>query len=162
MAESIKISSKRERDEEERQVDDVFKRQKSYNDLLSLLDSDEEEQNEDLSSIITTLQREISSSDVSDSLSVTHDDDDAEKERVMRHLLEASDDELGIPNISGGEVDDDAVSSSGGGGGGGEVHYVDDDDNKLFNGYDDGLFWELEDDVANYYTVLQSQLFSMM
>ncbi|KAF5779590.1 hypothetical protein HanRHA438_Chr12g0572611 [Helianthus annuus] len=73
---------------------------------------------------------------------------DDEKESVIRHLLEASDDELGIPR----RADDDV---SGGGGG------VDDD--VTGGGCDmvdlcDGL-WELEDEAANYYTLLQSELF---
>ncbi|KAI3720239.1 hypothetical protein L6452_21152 [Arctium lappa] len=76
------------------------------------------------------------------------DDDNDEKERVIRHLLEASDDELGIPS---------RVESGGDGGGG--------DDEIGGGGFEDfsmavcdGL-WELEDEAANYYTLLQSELF---
>ncbi|KAL8227543.1 hypothetical protein R6Q57_015127 [Mikania cordata] len=78
-------------------------------------------------------------------------DDDDEKENVIRHLLEASDDELGIPSRV-----DETDGGSNGGGGGGEV---------AGEGYGDfpvdlcdGL-WQLEDDAANYYTLLQSGLF---
>ncbi|GMN41820.1 hypothetical protein TIFTF001_011042 [Ficus carica] len=166
--------SKRQREETTQFMEEFgesFKRQKSYNDILSLLESEEDEPNEDLSSLITTLQQELSysgpesqttpsstvvedyayssssSSSFSSCLSpaVLKDQDDQEeeendKERVMRHLLEASDDELGIPNR--------AVGFDGDGG---------------FNGGDgfslpDGL-WELEDEAANYYTLLQSELF---
>ncbi|KAK9050992.1 hypothetical protein SSX86_027617 [Deinandra increscens subsp. villosa] len=72
-------------------------------------------------------------------------DDEDEKERVIRHLLEASDDELGIPS----RVDvGDAGDGGGGGGGCGDFPV----------GLCDGL-WELEDEAANYYTLLQSELF---
>ncbi|KZV16072.1 hypothetical protein F511_25904 [Dorcoceras hygrometricum] len=60
---------------------------------------------------------------------------------VMRHLLEASDDELGIPN----REDDGVVELKSG-------------ENFPFAFSDHGL-WELEDEAANYYTVLQSELF---
>ncbi|PWA62123.1 hypothetical protein CTI12_AA366780 [Artemisia annua] len=65
-------------------------------------------------------------------------DDEDEKESVIRHLLEASDDELGLPAVTKGG--DDVA----------EVSYYGD--------LCDGL-WELEDEVANYYTLLQSELF---
>ncbi|KAK1379608.1 Zinc finger CCHC domain protein [Heracleum sosnowskyi] len=72
------------------------------------------------------------------------EEDEEEKERMIRHLLEASDDELGLPNKSSvllGEDFSDPVN--------------------LF--YDpflccDGI-WELEDEVANYSTLLQAELF---
>ncbi|GAB2280296.1 hypothetical protein Dimus_014937 [Dionaea muscipula] len=75
------------------------------------------------------------------------DDDDqereeGEREKVMRHLLEASDDELGIPN-SDGRVEDMGVEKMDGGD---------------LLGLDDGL-WEIEDDAANYYALLQSEIF---
>ncbi|PON67079.1 zinc finger CCHC domain protein [Trema orientale] len=161
--------------------EDYHKRQKSYSDILSLLDEEEEEPNQDLSSLITTLQQELSSESGSDPNSfgtgetdpenpttassaavedytctssssssssnsplVSKEDEpeeEEEKERVMRHLLEASDDELGIPNMEAGS--------------GREI---------WFNGGDtafsvsEGL-WELEDEAANYYALLQSELF---
>lgn len=62
-------------------------------------------------------------------------EEEGERERVMRHLLEASDDELGIPNgefLVGEGVDGVALSDA---------------------------LWELEDEAANYYTLFQSQLF---
>ncbi|KAF3431437.1 hypothetical protein FNV43_RR26168 [Rhamnella rubrinervis] len=163
--------SKRQR--EETQVEDFeeHKRQKSYNHILSLLEAEEDEPTQDLSSIITTLQQELSSDSGFDPLPFTaseidpenptsastaveeytssssssevlskEDDKENDKELVMRHLLEASDDELGIPNRE----------------------LVFDGDNG-FNGGDgfpfsDGL-WEFEDEAANYYTLLQSELF---
>ncbi|KAK9074598.1 hypothetical protein SSX86_007196 [Deinandra increscens subsp. villosa] len=72
---------------------------------------------------------------------------DDEKESVIRHLLEASDDELGIPSrvdggINGGDNGDGGDDVSG-------------------SGYGDFLFglWEIEDEAANYFTLLQSELF---
>ncbi|KAK1425791.1 hypothetical protein QVD17_21150 [Tagetes erecta] len=83
-------------------------------------------------------------------------DDDDEKESVIRHLLEASDDELGIPS----RVDGGGDGGDGGGGGG-----SDDVAGGYFGDFEFGLgdgLWELEDEVANanyYYTLLQSELF---
>ncbi|KAK7828541.1 hypothetical protein CFP56_030121 [Quercus suber] len=74
-------------------------------------------------------------------------DEEDDKERVIRHLLEASDDELGIPNrevgVGVGVVYDFGVEGLNGGDG---------------YSFGDGL-WELEDEAANYYTLLQSELF---
>ncbi|KAK0574026.1 hypothetical protein LWI29_017180 [Acer saccharum] len=170
--------SKRPR--EETQIDDVeeTKRHKSYNHILSLLEAEEEEPTQDLSSLITTLQQELSSDSVlnpipsqtadndlesslttatvedsvansstsSPTSSCSKEDEEDDGQRVIRHLLEASDDELGIPNM-------DVVCAENG-------VYGDGD----FNGGDvfplcDGLLWELEDEAANYYTLLQSELF---
>ncbi|KAI9169696.1 hypothetical protein LWI28_016349 [Acer negundo] len=170
--------SKRPR--QETQIDDVeeTKRHKSYNHILSLLEAEEEEPTQDLSSLITTLQQELSSDSVLDptpkqtadndlesnlttatgddsvansstsspTSSCSKEDEEDDGQRVIRHLLEASDDELGIPNM-------DVVSAENG-------VYGDGD----FNGGDvfalcDGLLWELEDEAANYYTLLQSELF---
>lgn len=81
-------------------------------------------------------------------------DDDDEKESVIRHLLEASDDELGIPSRV------DGSNGNGDGGGGSDDvpgGYLGD----FEIGLSDGL-WEFEDEVANanyYYTLLQSELF---
>ncbi|KAG6682588.1 hypothetical protein I3842_13G150500 [Carya illinoinensis] len=147
-----------------------------------LFEAEEEEPTQDLSSLIMTLQQELSSDSIFDPLSfpssesnlenpstttatledqtsssssfsssyspstlLLKEDEDQEddKERVIRHLLEASDDELGIPNR--------------------EVGVVYDGDIDGFNGGEglslcDGM-WELEDEAANYYTLLQSELF---
>lgn len=142
------------------------KRYKSCNQILSsnIFEEEEEVFSQDLSALLTTLQQEFSdpllgpnpeeagpyhqavgsgSSDCSPcSYSVVSEEDD-EKERMIRHLLEASDDELGIPN---------------------RVDSCDEE----FNGpldllhnpssLCDGL-WELEDEAANYYTLLQAELF---
>ncbi|KAM2887638.1 hypothetical protein FF1_011479 [Malus domestica] len=165
-------TSKRPRDEtltlDEDSVD--LKRQKPYTDILSVLDEEEVETSEDLSSLITSLQQEISSEPLntfhgsetlaaesalegyaSSSGSSTPTSSNAcflkedESERVLRRLLEASDDELGIPQREADGFDDEAGNGF------------------KFNGLDgftfgDGL-WELEDEAANYYTLMQSELF---
>ncbi|KAK9116778.1 hypothetical protein Sjap_015725 [Stephania japonica] len=187
-------------DEDQKQQVEMMKRQKSYTQIQSILDEEEEEPNQDISSLITTLQQELSSSSTSSSSSPSPspspseenpkphlvgeyrfdeqskltpttlnscssfdasfvgfgDDGEGEsnKERVIRHLLEASDDELGIPTErSDGEIvrvvgggDDDGYDCYNGGGGGVELSFC------------DGL-WEFEDETANYYALLQSQLF---
>jgi hypothetical protein len=166
MAESTTpLKRQREDDESTTPQSEETKRHKSYNHILSLLESElEDEQNHDLSSIIKTLQRELSSD--SDSIleypsisdhgenftassspfRLVSEEEDDDKERVMRHLLEASDDELGIPNRSeevavDGHRDDLFVTLNGGG------------------DLCDGLLWELEDVTDNYYTMFQSELF---
>ncbi|XP_027347336.1 uncharacterized protein LOC113858783 [Abrus precatorius] len=146
------------------------KRHKPYNNILSLLESEElEDSTQDLSPFITTLQQEItncaSDSDTlltqehkltttstpnslekSSTCTTHHSNDtvkDDDKERVMRHLLEASDDELGIPNRVEGLLDFGEDGFNGG---------------DMFSSICDGL-WELEDETANYYALLQSGLF---
>ncbi|KAK4399786.1 hypothetical protein Sango_1084700 [Sesamum angolense] len=145
------------------------KRQKPYTNILSLLEEEEEEEEEqpsqDLSAIYTTLQQELSSSTTSKSAAFDFDytsfeaaeqeetphqqptaapstsDEDEGVKSVMRHLLEASDDELGIPNT--------------------EDNYnveISSDENFPFAFADDGL-WEFDDVAANYYTRLQTELF---
>ncbi|KAK8508157.1 hypothetical protein V6N13_055610 [Hibiscus sabdariffa] len=176
--------SKRQRDETQSSNEDT-KRHKSYNHILSLLEAEEDEPTQDVSSLITTLQHHLSSDSILDlpfppsqpptpplkpggqeNLPTMADTDstvtiqdyttppssfkgdedyrDDDKEQVIRHLLEASDDELGIPNREEGVV---GVEFDGGFNNGG-------------NGLAlcDGL-WELEDEAANYYTLLQSELF---
>ncbi|XP_021807577.1 uncharacterized protein LOC110751412 [Prunus avium] len=192
MAMADQTPSKRQR--EETLADDCEdpKRHKSYNHILSLLDEEEEEPSQDLSSIITTLQQELSSDSASEPLTAfpnsdadqeinqssastaatafegyassssgssspsssntnsgflkEGDEQEDDGERVMRHLLEASDDELGIPQRE-------------------ELSGFDDAEDAGFNGlmldgfsFGDGL-WELEDEAANYYTLVQSELF---
>ncbi|XP_057948665.1 uncharacterized protein LOC131144207 [Malania oleifera] len=158
---------KRHREETQIEELDDSKRHKSYNHILSLLEADhEEEPNSDLSSLITTLQQELSTESAFDpppcypaqslpdenlssaasagdysspsSLNLTKEDD---KERVIRHLLEASDDELGIPS-SEIRVDEGEGDFNGG---------------DCFSLY--GGLWEFEDEAANYNTLLQSELF---
>ncbi|ESQ28261.1 hypothetical protein EUTSA_v10019695mg [Eutrema salsugineum] len=161
---------KRQREEQEQEIipQEDTKRPKpsssssSYNQVQCLLD-DAEVENEadnDLTSLITTLQQEqnadvfenptLSSSSCSSSSSSNEEEYEIDREKVMRHLLEASDDELGIPNteISGSsyemtknETNQDYVNVF-----------------NLLDGFGDG-FWELEDEAANYYTLLQSELF---
>ncbi|GMI75356.1 hypothetical protein like AT1G69760 [Hibiscus trionum] len=155
------------RQREETQIpDEETKRHKSYNHILSLLEAEEDEPNQDLSSLITTLQHELSSDSVFDDTFVYPTTDTLEadqenprpatptetanpvtgenqddKEQVIRHLLQASDDELGIPNR------EDAFELEQGFGNGGNGFALCD------------RLWELEDEAANYYTLLQSELF---
>ncbi|XAR65177.1 hypothetical protein NMG60_11009199 [Bertholletia excelsa] len=132
------------------------KRQKSYTHIISLLEDEEDETNQDFSSILTTLQHELSEPDPDlhetsgsgspefnpashGGLKGEEEEEEGERERVMKHLLEASDDELGIPNKVDGR-DDDVIN------GGDGLPVIDG-------------FWEFEDEAANYYTLLQSELF---
>ncbi|KAI3467368.1 hypothetical protein Pfo_024031 [Paulownia fortunei] len=154
------------------------KRQKPYGNILNLLDEEEEEEpsqepshelSQDLSAIFTTLQQELSSFTSCDSTTTFDFDslpstaavveaelyhhqatsadcggggEDEGVKSVMRHLLEASDDELGIPN----RRDEN------------NVEILNSAENFPFAFTEHGL-WELEDEAANYYTVLQSELF---
>ncbi|KAK8686799.1 hypothetical protein V6N13_125816 [Hibiscus sabdariffa] len=171
------------RQREETQIpDEETKRLKSYNHILSLLEAEEDEPNQDLSSLITTLQRELSSDSVlddtlfypaTDTLETQQENprpatptettapvtgaaedytsatsslkedggNQDDKEQVIRHLLQASDDELGIPNR------EDVLELEQGSDNGGTGFALCD------------RLWELEDEAANYYTLLQSELF---
>ncbi|KAL1551012.1 hypothetical protein AAHA92_18904 [Salvia divinorum] len=144
----------------------TVKRQKPYNNILNLLDEEEpepepsNEQSQDLSAMFTTLEQELSSSDTTTTFdfeplpeAAEHSqpppsaecgggDEDENVKSVMRHLLEASDDELGIPNAT----DENGVEN---------FNAVED----LPFAFTDHVLWELEDVAANYYTVLQSELF---
>ncbi|XP_057530670.1 uncharacterized protein LOC130809061 [Amaranthus tricolor] len=172
MAEITLIKRPREETQDviEQQEEDLFKRQKSYKEILTLLEEEEDEPVEDLSSLISTLQEEISSSTSSSSSSLsssvpdpTHDparsgseipstgsgsgsgSEEDEQENVMRHLLEASDDELGIPNSSNVTDGFDEVV-------GGQV-----DGGDMFSPVGGEGIWEFEDfEAANYYNMLQS------
>lgn len=172
--------SKRPREEtqlQELDFEEHSKRHKPYNHILSLLESEEEDSSEDLSSLITTLQQEItcactpdtllspaqendqdnpttttttledysasaSSSPPQSEIGALKEDEEDDKERIMRHLLEASDDELGIPNGGDGLMDFSEDGFNGRDG---------------FSSFGNGL-WELEDETANYYTLLLSEL----
>lgn len=167
--------------------EEYSKRHKSYNDILSILElQEEDEPNQDLSDIFTSLEQELSSSDstavcgggsggsfgsggdVSGSEAESVDEtcfsaapdrnsggdsgnnesieEDDERVRVMRHLLEASDDELGIPN----RVEESGEEEETGSG----------DKQQLFLSGD--WKWQFEDDAADYYynfMHLQSELF---
>ncbi|XP_010265055.1 PREDICTED: uncharacterized protein LOC104602894 [Nelumbo nucifera] len=148
------------------------KRRRSYNHILSLLEADhEEEVNQDLSSLMATLQEEISygttshppppakqipseaetnnpTTAASSAASVKDDEDEQEKGAVIKDLFEASDDELGIPHkdIRVGEEEYEGIDPETGTGAG------------LSCWYDD-RFWELDDVAANYYSFVQSELF---
>lgn len=164
MADSIK----RSREEEGKQVVEENKRHK-YNDIISILEEEEEEAfglepdpetKISGSDIFTTLQQELDllpsdegfGSDPveiptgsGDSQINSSEEDD--RSSVIRHLLEASDDELGIPSGDGTNGSD----------------YPQVQENEIDGGdfpfaISDGL-WELEDEAANYYSLLQSELF---
>lgn len=171
---------KRQRDEQEQETKprEDSKKQKasssstSYNEVQCLLDNVEaqNEADSELTSLITTLQQEISTEEQnaavfenpplsyssrssSSSSCVPKEEEyeiDKEKEKVMKHLLEASDDELGIPNTKTERSNYEIVNSET------NQDYI--NGFSLLDGFGDGL-WELEDEVANYYTLLQSQLF---
>ncbi|KAJ4916561.1 Uncharacterized protein Rs2_02111 [Raphanus sativus] len=173
MAETAPI--KRHREEETLPEEETIKRQKpssssssSNNDqILRLLDDSDEinQPNNDLTSFINALQQEISSNDknatvsgasnveASSTSSVSSEEDDVDdenNEKVMQHLLEASDDELGIPNTGFGENNYDMIKN--------DINQDYVYGNSLLDGFGDA-FWELEDFAANYYTLLQSELF---
>ncbi|KAJ1423615.1 hypothetical protein SESBI_12247 [Sesbania bispinosa] len=171
------LVSKRPREaqiEKDLNFDEYSKRHKPYNHIISLLDSEEEESTEDLYPLMTTLQQEITCASnnpdsllmcpaqVNDQDNLTTTDgrledtltspfstplvlkeEEDDKERVMRHLLQASDDELGIPNTGDGLL------------GFGEDGFNSGDE---FSSLSDKL-WELEDERANYYALMQSELF---
>lgn len=151
--------------------EEYTKRHKPYNHILSLLEIEEEDSSEDLSPLMTTLQQEITcaSNNTKDTLlvcptkendqdnlanttledttatsQVLKEEEESDKERVMRHLLQASDDELGIPSSGDGifGFGEDGFNNCGDG----------------FSSLCDKL-WELEDEKANYYAFLQSELF---
>ncbi|KAK8522914.1 hypothetical protein V6N13_115861 [Hibiscus sabdariffa] len=153
------MPSKRQREETQKSKQLEPKRQKSCTEhILSLLEAEEEEPTQELSSVDTYLQQHLSSDSVLDlpfPPTVKADDQenpgtmtnstqdyatptaslkgDKEQDDVIRHLLQASDDELGIPNTQPADFHNAFAFS-------------------------DGL-WDLEDQAANYYTLLQSQLF---
>ncbi|CAA0823862.1 Unknown protein [Striga hermonthica] len=168
MADTTELKRLRSEDPETSGSDDSSqnsKRQKPYGGILSLLDQDEDDceaaHGQDLAAVFSALQQEISDAaaavDVdSPALAAAEDrsaadGEEGEAESVMRRLLEASDDELGIPsaeemygNINNGNGDEivDGIRPG----------------EDLPFGFVDNL-WELEDVAANYYTMLQSELF---
>ncbi|KAJ8441323.1 hypothetical protein Cgig2_024835 [Carnegiea gigantea] len=157
MEESKQLKRQRDENEEENE-EEVLKRQKSFKDIITLLEEEEDDPNEDLSSLISTLQEEISSGPESGPAYSGPDEHDSENplstagfpqeegEKVMRHLLEASDDELGIPSTDGSDAAPD------GGVDGGDLLFT-------FGGVGEGI-WEFEDhEAANYYNMLQSEIF---
>ncbi|KAJ8773782.1 hypothetical protein K2173_006432 [Erythroxylum novogranatense] len=180
MAET-QTTSKRQREETHVEGGDEHveesKRHKSYNHILSLLEEEEDEPTQDLSSLITTLQQELSTDSTtldvlsyptletdadtntltmatatledypssSSSSSSSKEDEEGDRDRVIRHLLEASDDELGLPNR---EENEDGFVNNGG------------DACSVVDGFSlcDEL-WEFEDFNANYYALVQSEVF---
>lgn len=170
MGETSPLKRQREATHDE---DEELKRQKSYRDILSLLEDEEDVPSQDLSSLITSLQQELASG--SDPLASSAEEAGPEappspasspsptggsgeggdeRERVMRRLLEASDDELGLPSRESSEVGDGVGVEEGDiglcGGARGEGQGLID--------LCEGLVWELEDEAANNYALLQSEL----
>lgn len=155
-----KTQLKRQR--EETQEEENSKRCKSsLNHILSILEDDEEADSkfsQDLSPIFTSLQQELSSAQhevgpdpgqqpggpVAPIAYSNKEDADGDGVSVIRHLLEASDDELGIPSsgMDGGDNSDEKEMD------GGDLPFS----------LCDGL-WEFEDEAADYYSSLQSELF---
>ncbi|GAA0141684.1 hypothetical protein LIER_02771 [Lithospermum erythrorhizon] len=160
---NVVSQSKRQREEENilEKVDfQDSKHHKTCNQIIPSLDEDVEEFNpENFSEIFTILQEELSTSDSNfnnfvaspnshqehktsacDSIQTSKDDekeDDDKYDNVMKHLLEASDDELGLPNV---EENGDAE----------------------INGRDFPFplnlgWWEFEDEAANYYAMMQPE-----
>ncbi|KAI3812046.1 hypothetical protein L1987_16748 [Smallanthus sonchifolius] len=139
---------------------EITKRHKnSYNQILSILDDDTEDEHQettqDLTDFFSALQEALSSSDPIPELTIDSDqtvkpeagdgDGGKDKERVIRHLLEASDDELGIPDYR----------VSVGGGGDGEAPTGE------HGGFPVSLcdeLCEIEDDAANFCTLVHSEL----
>lgn len=157
MEESKQLKRQRDENEEENE-EEVLKRQKSFKDIITLLEEEEDDPNEDLSSLISTLQEEISSGPESGPAYSGPDEHDSENpsstagfpveegEKVMRHLLEASDDELGIPSTDVSDAAPDGRVD------GGDLLFT-------FGGVGEGI-WEFEDhEAANYYNMLQSEIF---
>ncbi|XP_059316743.1 uncharacterized protein LOC132067496 [Lycium ferocissimum] len=165
--EAIKRSREEEYQETENQENnDNTKRPKSsYNDILSILEEEEygfESDPVSGSDIFSTLQQELMPNDGFGSDPVDESDpattgsgkeyEEDDRSSVIRHLLEASDDELGIPSGDG------LINGS-------DLTVVEGNENENeTNGGDfpfaisDGL-WEFEDEAANYYSLLQSELF---
>ncbi|KAI6676820.1 hypothetical protein NL676_037616 [Syzygium grande] len=177
MAETSPLKRQREATPDE---EDEEKRQRSYEDILSLLEEEEDVPGQDLSSLITSLQQELAASVSSDTLAASAGEADPEApsssassppspagageggggggggdegERVMRRLLEASDDELGLPSRESSEAGDGAGVEEGDDGlcgGAGEGQGSID--------LCEGLAWELEHEAANHYALLQPEL----
>lgn len=120
----------------------------SYDTILDFLESDDENLPEDVSSLISSLQEELSETLPSPAAAelageggrVELSSSDSGGEEVIRRLVEASDDELGIPSGLEAEEEEEEVGK--------EVGEI--------SNYD--VFWELEEEAANYY-MLQSELF---
>ncbi|XP_015074790.1 uncharacterized protein LOC107018744 [Solanum pennellii] len=165
---------KRFREEEEQlqvQTEEYKRHKSSYNDILSILEEEEEygiESDPDIkisgSDIFTTLQQELDllpsdnnnglgSDPVEDTgsgnsqIRCNNNSTEDDRSSVIRHLLEASDDELGIPSGDGINGSDFPIVEENGINGGDFPFAI-----------SDGL-WELEDEAANYYSLLQSELF---
>nr|GMD16937.1 putative LisH domain-containing protein C1711.05-like protein [Ipomoea batatas] len=137
------MAEKRQREESlETMEGKISKRSKPFDHILSILEEEEEEEPKGaLESEFGPMIRDPAH-EVSPDPSSTEDDDRID---VIRHLLEASDDELGIPNLrtDGGDNADENGA---------------DGQDFPFSLCDDGL-WEFEDQSANYYSLLQAELF---
>ncbi|XP_043717631.1 uncharacterized protein LOC122665541 [Telopea speciosissima] len=161
----------REETEEEEEIEET-KRHRPYHDLLSILEDEEEEPHQDdLSSLMTTLQQKLSPSEPHSlsslpettatpsetvsidppTTSIANIDTRSFKEEgeqkgstIIRHLLEASNDELGIPKTQirlQTKYEDEDIS--GGVYSGGSNNGEDGTTISLFD-FPDGL-WDFED-----------------
>ncbi|CAN6484697.1 unnamed protein product [Victoria cruziana] len=182
------VATKRSREEEDREEEEGRANNGSFDDILSLLESEEDEPgNPNLSSFMTTLQQELSSSSsepgqpsgtVPDGAHFDRPDpfsgvlDDPHPQEVMRYLLEASDDELGIPpspvdpspharDEEEGErealLHQSCLERE-------DIVQLDFEEKGVATGVlereslsDDG-WWEMADQTANYYELLHSQI----
>ncbi|XP_060185271.1 uncharacterized protein LOC132614763 [Lycium barbarum] len=172
MAQSTQPKRPRE-DETHKAEEDIIKRQKQYNELiLSILEDEQDDPNyQDYFSddIFSTLEQELSSPssscdswpyplathdevepDVAASDSVTSkEEEEDDGNNFIRHLQEASDDELGITLPSTDEVKGDNIVDELNGTNCGDLPFA----------LSDGL-WEFEDhEAANYYSLLNSEFF---
>ncbi|KAI3429151.1 uncharacterized protein J3R85_008569 [Psidium guajava] len=148
------------------------KREQPYKDILSLLEEEEDVAGQDLSSLIASLQHELASGPGPSAASADKEADPEapsssappspppageggggdERERVMRRLLEASDDELGLPSRESSEAGDGVGVEEGDdgpcGGGGEGQGWID---------LCEGLAWELEHEAADHCALLKPQ-----
>ncbi|CAH9092951.1 unnamed protein product [Cuscuta europaea] len=144
---------KRRREETTESVDEETSKRQKYNHLLSILEEEDDDKDkpmqENLSAIFTSLQQELYSCEppppcntaeqpgpVVGPVAPKTSSEEGDEVSVMRRLLEASDDDLGIPR-SGAVVDGGALNGINAGG----------------SQANDG-FWEVEDEIANYYGLL--------
>ncbi|KAJ4974435.1 hypothetical protein NE237_007609 [Protea cynaroides] len=177
--------------EEEGEIEKT-KRLRPYHHILSILEDEEEELlQDDLSSLMTTLQQELSPDsrslssnpephssshplpettagpvDSPTTIAATGNNDkehgeEQKESTIIRHLLEASDDELGIPQTQirlQTEDEDYSIIHDGGIQFGGINNSEAGTTISLFDVHN-GL-WDFEDfETAHYYNFLQSELF---
>ncbi|XP_057995343.1 uncharacterized protein LOC110633589 [Hevea brasiliensis] len=131
------INKKRVREEAELDFPEV---KKIRDDLLSILDeSDPDPTTQDLDSVMKSFEEEISASSSSPVVVVDLTSDSGESQPELGYLLEASDDELGLPPssvTSSGEENKNEVT---------ELVRVDSVDSS-----ENGGFWGFDDQIPSY------------